>query len=148
MLPPPDVAARLKSKEEPSKYPSGQDTSFQNMTEMPYRFTKDSLETCKQNSPVRKSDSPIYATSSSVVGQIHAEPTDMPMRWYGRNGMFTSSWVAESKTMTSSALSTSIDRSNVHPTQDQGWSGHLGLQDYNIANLKAATFVGQAPRSD
>ena len=25
--------------------------------------------------------------------------------------------------------------------QDQGWSGHLGLQDYNIANLKAASFV-------
>jgi hypothetical protein len=38
------------------------------------------------------------------------------MRGDGIRGGFTSSGVAESKTMTNSGLSTSIFRSNVHPT--------------------------------
>jgi len=147
MLPPPEVAARFASKESPSKYPSGQDTSFLNETEMPFRFTEASIEAAKANSPTKspaKSPQkllPNYQTTSAEVGKLSMESTDLPVRWYGRNGMFTSSWVAPSKTMTSSGLSTSIDRSDYHHTQDQGWSGDLGLKDYNIANLASASFV-------
>lgn len=118
MMPPPDVAARFTSKEEPSKFPSGQDTSFQNATEMPYRFTEGSIITRAANSPpkAKKQLLPQYQTTSTEVGAVDVSETDLPMRWYGRNGQFTSSWVAESKTMTSSGLSTSIYRSDVHPT--------------------------------
>jgi len=147
MLPPSDVLARFKSKEEPSGYPSGQDTKFQNATPMPFRFTGDALPTLNERlSGEGKSVLPHYTTNTSEVGKYGVTETDLPMRWYGRSGMFTSSWVAEPKTRVSTGLSTSMDHSNVHHGQDQGWSGHLGLTDYNVANLKASTFVGKEPR--
>ena len=118
MLPPTEVSKRFLSKEEPSKYPTGQDSSFMHMTPMPFRFTEQYVEERKASlstSPKKKL-LPYYQTSSSDVGKLAIEPTDLPMRWYGIRGGFTSSWVAESKTMTNSGLSTSIFRSNVHPT--------------------------------
>ena len=48
MLPPPEVLANFKSKEEPSPYPSGQDTSFKNLTPMPFRFTGEALPTVNE----------------------------------------------------------------------------------------------------
>ena len=116
MLPPPEVLSTFKSKEEPSKFPSGQDTSFSNPTEIPFRFTEGSMDVRKTMSPTKKPDNPNYMTTAQEVGKLDAVETDMPMRWYGRNGQFTSSWVAESKTMTRSGLGTAIDRSDVHPT--------------------------------
>jgi hypothetical protein len=118
MLPPTEVSERFLSKEEPSKYPTGQDSSFMHMTPMPFRFTEQYVEERKAALSIspKKKLLPYYQTSSSDVGKLAIEPTDLPMRWYGIRGGFTSSWVAESKTMTNSGLSTSIFRSNVHPT--------------------------------
>jgi len=143
MMPPPEVSEFFKSKEQPCNYPSGQDTSFQNLTPMPFRFTDSALAL---QSPARMQAGPSYQTASSAVGQLPLQSTDLPMRWYGRSGMFTSSWVAPPKTKVSTGLNTAMLRSDIHPTQDQGWSGHLGLTDYNVSNLKAATFVGKGPR--
>jgi len=148
MLPPPDVLDRFKSKEEPSPYPSGQDTSFKNLTPMPFRFTSDALSTVNERHAVPKAPvQPMYMTTATEVGKLGVNDTDLPMRWYGRSGIFTSSWVAEPKTRVNAGLNTATDHSNVHHSQDQGWSGHLGLTDYNISNLKAAAFVGKGPRS-
>jgi len=143
MLPPREVSDRFKSKEEPSNYPSGQDTSFQNLTPMPFRFTDNALVL---QTP-KKVELPYYQTTTSEVGKMPVGSVDLPMRWYGRSGMFTSSWVAPPKTKVSTGLNTAMFHSDIHPTQDQGWSGHLGLTDYNVANLKASTFVGKAPRT-
>jgi hypothetical protein len=148
MLPPEEITSRLQSKEEPSLYPSGQDTSFQNATPMPFRFTSDALDTVnKRLETSQKVASPTYQTSASEVGKLGITETDLPMRWYGRKGEFTSGWVAPPSSRVNAGLSTSLDRSNFHVTQDQGWSGHLGLTDYNVANLKASTFVGKEPRN-
>ena len=150
MQPPPEVAARFVSAESPSKVPCGQDTSFSNATPMPFRFTDDAVPVVNQRltqSIGKPSPPPQYMTSSSEVGKLGISETDLPMRWYGRAGAFTSSWVAPPKTRVSTGLNTAFDHSNVHPTADQGWSGHLGLTDYNVANLSAASFVGKAPRT-
>ena len=48
--------------------------------------------------------------------------------------------------LTRTVSSNRVARS-VHHIQDQGWSGHLGLTSFNVANLKAAAFVGKEPRS-
>ena len=94
MLPPPELLERFKSKEEPSTYPSGQDTSFKNLTPMPFRFTTEALGVV--NERVAKEEGkpvmPTYATTSHEVGKLGITDTDLPMRWYGRSGMFTSSW--------------------------------------------------------
>jgi hypothetical protein len=149
MLPPPEVQQCMKSKEEPSPYPSGQDTSFKNLTPMPFRFTGEAIPTLNERQTSAKAPPlPQCMTTACEVGRESINETDLPMRWYGRSGMFTSSWVAEPKTRISTGLSTSMDHSIVHHTQDQGWSGHLGLTSYNVANLKAATFVGKDPRTE
>ena len=148
MLPPPEVLAAMKSKEEPSAYPSGQDTSFKYLTPMPFRFTGEALPTVNERHAGPKGPLlPQYMTTAGEIGKLECEDPDLPMRWYGRSGMFTSSWVAEPKTRVSTGLNTSMDHSNVHHYQDQGWSGHLGLHSYNVANHKAATFVGKDARN-
>lgn len=149
MLPPEEVSKNFKSTEEPSAFPSGQDTSFQNLTPMPFRFTEEALPAVNVRLSPEKAKPeppPSYMTTSSEIGKLGITETDLPMRWYGRQGAFTSSWVAPPATRVSTGLGTALDRSNFHPSQDQGWSGHLGLTDYNVANLKAATFVGAGPR--
>ena len=50
------------------------------------------------------------------------------------------------KTRVNSGLNTSFDHSDVHHAMDQGWSGHLGLTDFNIANRESSKFVVRAPR--
>jgi len=146
MLPPPEVLANFKSKEEPAPYPSGPNTSFHNLTPMPYRFTEDALPVTNKRHETEKELHPCYQTSSSDIGRLEMMTSDLPMRWYGRSGMFTSSWVAEPKTKVNTGLNTGMDRSDIHQNFDQGWSGHLGLTDYNVANLRSSTFVGKAPR--
>ena len=139
MQPPADIQSRFSSSEKPSACPSGQDTSFQHPTPMPYRFTEESLTAqadtdAAMRSP-RKADPPNYQTTASEVGKHSVQGTDLHMRWYGRAGAFTNSWVAPSSTIVNASLNTAMDRSNVHPTHDQGWSGHLGLTDFNVSNL-------------
>mgnify|MGYP006148462761 CR=1 FL=1 len=114
MLPPREVSDRFKSKEEPSNYPSGQDTSFQNLTPMPFRFTDNALVL---QTP-KKVELPYYQTTTSEVGKMPVGSVDLPMRWYGRSGMFTSSWVAPPKTKVSTGLNTAMFHSDIHPTCD------------------------------
>ena len=147
MLPPKEVSDCFKSKEEPSPYPCGQDTSFQNATPMPFRFTDGALSTLNERHKSEVVSPPQYTKTSSEVGKLPVNDTDLPMRWYGRSGIFTSSWVAAPKTKVNAGLNTSMDHSNVHHVQDQGWSGHLGLTSFNVANLNAASFVGKEARS-
>ena len=115
MLPPTEVLTRFKSKEEPASYPSGQDTSFKNLTPMPFRFTEQALPDVNQRHASPKSPVlPHYSTTAAEVGKLHLSETDLPMRWYGRSGNFTSSWVAPPKTRVSTGLNSSMDHSNVH----------------------------------
>jgi len=146
MLPPPEVSKNFKSKEEPAPYPSGPNTSFHNLTPMPFRFTDEALPMHHQRHEKAKEPSACYHTTSSEIGRLQTESTDFPMRWYGRAGMFTSGWVAEPKTKVNTGLNTGMDRSDIHQNYDQGWSGHLGLGDFNVANLRSSGFVGQPPR--
>ena len=146
MLPPEEVSQNFISREEPSTVPCGQDTSFQHQTPMPFRFTASALDDVNKRHDSPKVVSPIYATTSSEVGQLGLQASDLPMRWYGRAGHFTQSWVAPPSTCGRTGLTTAIERSNTHHSGDQGWSGHLGLNDYG-PNLHAASFVGRDPRS-
>ena len=113
MMPPHEVSDNFQSKETPSTYPSGQDTSFQNLTPMPFRFTEDALplQAAKKVEML-----PSYQTTTSEIGKHVVESSDLPMRWYGRSGDFTSSWVAPPKTKVSTGLNTAIYRSDIHPT--------------------------------
>jgi len=146
MLPPPEVLANMKSKEEPASYPSGPNTSFHNLTPMPHRFTEEALPDVNKRHDEGKEEHPCYQTTSGEVGRLAMTGSDLPMRWYGRSGMFTSGWVAEPKTKVNSGLNTGMDRSDIHMNYDQGWAGHLGLTHYNVANLSSSKFVGKAPR--
>ena len=114
MLPPPEVAQNMQSTEKPSAYPSGADTSFQNPTPMPHRFTSDAVPTFNKRFEKAKEVNPCYHTTAGEIGQLSIAPTDLPMRWYGRQGLFTGSWVAEPKTKVNSGLNTGMDRSNAH----------------------------------
>ena len=155
MLPPPEVAERLRyPNEEPAAYPSGPNTSFCDPTPMPRRFADDGLQERNMRDTVggitaHKSSgkNAIYRTTSSEIGLLGITSSDLPMRWYGRTGNFTNSWVAPPKTKVNTGLNTATDMSNVHHIYDQGWSGHLGLTSFNVANHKAATFVGKDART-
>ena len=71
-------------------------------------------------------------------------PSDFPIRWYGLRGEFTTSFFLGGqgpKSKVNSSLNSAMDRSDFHHVYDQGWSGHLGLRDYNIPSLGAANFV-------
>ena len=117
MLPPKNVLENMKSKEEPSAFPSGQDTSFQNLTPMPFRFTEEAPPAVNIRLKAEAKKPPVppnYMTTSSEIGKIGVEETDLPMRWYGRSGIFTSSWVAPPATRVGTGLGTAMDRSNFH----------------------------------
>ena len=128
MMPPPDVLERFKSKEEPCAYPSGQDTSFKNLTPMPFRFTPDALPTVNERLASPSKDvQPQYMTSNGEVGKMGVNETDLPMRWYGRSGVFTSSWVAEPKTRVSTGLNTGMDHSKcVHTPRPSSCPSRAG----------------------
>lgn len=118
MLPPQEVSQHFVSKEQPAPYPSGPNTSFHNLTPMPYRFTEDALPVLNEHhAPEKvKEQSACYHTTSSEIGRLPMEGTDFPMRWYGRAGTFTSGWVAEPKTKVNTGLNTGMDRSDIHQT--------------------------------
>lgn len=104
----------MRSKEEPSSYPSGPNTSFQNQTPMPYCFTKPALPEINSRHENEKESHACYQTTAGEIGRLKLEDSDLPMRWYGRNGVFTAGWVAEPKTKVNSGLNTGMDRSDIH----------------------------------
>jgi hypothetical protein len=65
---------------------------------------------------------------------------------YGLEGGFTASWVAPPATKVNTGLNTAMERSDIHPAFDQGWSGNLGLKDFNVANRQYSTFVRKPAR--
>lgn len=142
MMPPAEVAAAMKHPEMPPDYPCGPNTNFQNPTPMPFRFDEGSLPQHNlSKTSMQRPEHPIYQTSSSDIGRLTMQGADMPMRWYGLKGQFTTAQAppeALPKTRVNTGLNTAMDRSNVHPTFDQGWSGHLGLTDFNIGSLSYA----------
>lgn len=143
-LPPPEIAGRIRSRETPPSYPRGPNTSFQFPTPMPHRFASGALPEVNIHHTKKGKEHPIYATSASVIGALPMEPTDLPMRWYGLEGQFTewSSVGGEAlpKTKVNFGLNSALDRSDIHHSYDQGWSGNLGLTGYNIANRRYARF--------
>jgi len=115
MLPPPEILGNMKSKEEPAAYPSGPNTSFHNLTPMPHRFTEEALPAVNvRHEEPAKDEHPCYTTTAGEIGRLPMEGSDLPMRWYGRSGIFTSGWVAEPKTKVNSGLNTGMDRSDIH----------------------------------
>ena len=148
MLPPPEVAANIVSTEKPPDHPKGPNTNFQFPTPMPHRYTAEALPVHNQRFAETKKEHPIYSTTQSEFGKLPIQMTDFPMRWYGLEGGFTGGWVAPPKTKVNTGLNTAMDRSDIHPAFDQGWSGHLGLKDFNVANRSYSTFVGRAPRKE
>ena len=146
MLPPPELAQHFKSGEEPAPYPSGPNTSFLDPTPMPRRFMAESLPAHNARHANKKTKNPTYSTSASEVGELPIQESDFPIRWYGLRGEFTNAFFLGGKgpkSKVNTGLSTAMDRSDFHHEYDQGWSGHMGLRDYNIPSLTAATFVGK-----
>ena len=147
MLPPPEIDANLRSVEDPSPYPSGPNTSFHDPTPMPARFTEEAvpaLNKQRQEEKKRKQLNPTYHTTTSEIGSLDITASDLPMRWYGLRGEFTNAFFLggnDTKSKVNTGLNAAMDRSSIHHTMDQGWSGHMGIYDYNIANLTASKYV-------
>jgi len=147
MMPSPEVAALMVHPEAPPTHPKGPNTNFSYPTPMPHRYREESLASHNARHENSKKEHPIYATSSQVVGALDIQNTDLHMRWYGLEGQFTAQWnAALPKTRVSTGLNTAMDRSNVHHGFDQGWTGNLGLTDFNIANREYSTHVVRPPR--
>lgn len=148
MMPPTEVATQMVHPEAPPTHPKGPNTNFQYPTPMPHRFGEDSLPSHNLRHTTVRKEHPIYATSASEIGKLELQHTDLPMRWYGLEGMFTSQWnSALPKTRVATGLNTSMDRSIIHHEFDQGWRGNLGLTDFNIANREYSTHVVRPTRS-
>ena len=79
-----------------------------------------------------------------TVSSLDIAASDLPMRWYGLRGEFTNAFFLggnDTKSKVNTGLNAAMDRSSIHHTMDQGWSGHMGIYDYNIANLTASKYV-------
>jgi len=140
MLPPADVAAKMVHPEAPPTHPCGPNTNFQYPTPMPFRYQEGALPEHNARHTKARQEHPIYATTSSEIGKLQMQHSDLPMRYYGLEGTFTASWgMALPKTKVNSGLNTAFDRSGIHHVYDQGWSGHLKLTDYNISNREYAS---------
>jgi len=127
--------------EKPKGYASGPDTSFAEPTPMPRRFMEDSLGEHNSRFTTQKQQHPCFETASSDIGKLPITEADMPLRWYGLEGKFTTQFYlggARPGQKANSALSTAMDRSSIHHSFDQGWSGKAGLRDHNIGSLKTA----------
>jgi len=147
MLPPPEVAANMAHPEAPPTHPKGPNTNFQYPTPMPHRFMEESLTVHNAHHTKARKEHPIYETSASVIGKLNLQATDLPMRWYGLEGEFTNSWSsALPKTKVATGLNTALDHSDIHHTMDQGWSGQLGLTDFNVSNREYAKHVVRPTR--
>jgi len=148
MMPPPDVAKRMVHPEAPPTHPCGPNTNFQFPTPMPHRFEASSLPQQNARLATAKAEHPIYATSSSEIGKLGLQASDLHMRYYGLEGEFTRQWdSALPKTRVATGLSTSMDHSKHHHAFDQGWSGNLGLTDFNIANREYSMHCVRQPRN-
>ena len=147
MMPPPEVAQNMVHPEAPPTHPKGPNTNFQYPTPMPHRYTDASLATHNARHDTAKVDHPIYTSTTSEFGKMSIQATDLPMRWYGLEGMFTAQWnSALPKTRVATGLNTAMDRSKFAHEYDQGWRGNLGLTDYNIANREYSTHVVRPTR--
>lgn len=148
MMPPTTVTANMVHPEAPPTHPKGPNTNFQYPTPMPFRYQEGSIPIHNARVEKAKQDHPIYATTASEIGKLGIQSSDMPMRWYGIEGEFTASWPAAAlpKTRVGTGLNTAMDRSKHHHAYDQGWSGHLGLTDFNIANREYSTHVVRKSR--
>ena len=114
---------------------------------MPFRYSENSLPEHNFRHTVAKQEHPIYATSNSEIGKLQLQHTDLPMRWYGLEGAFTSQWnAALPKTRVATGLNTAMDRSKINHEFDQGWRGNLGVTDFNIANREYSTHVVRPTR--
>lgn len=134
--------------EKPKAFPSGPNTRFSDPTPMPYRFVQESVT--EQNKRLDKVPPvhPCYATTTSEYGRLGISPSDMPMRWYGLEGKFTTQFYLGGATPTQrvgSGLVTGLERSQIHSRFDQGYSGHLGLRDHNIASLAEVRKLQRRP---
>eukprot|EP00962_Isochrysis_galbana_P038041 scaffold13431_cov126-Isochrysis_galbana.AAC.1 len=132
--------------ERPKGYPSGPNTSFADPTPMPFRFQESSLAQHNQRYATHKKQHPCFETSSADVGKLPLSSTDFHMRWYGLEGRFTNQFYlggARPGQKVGTGLSTAMDRSSVHHAMDQGWSGKLGLKDYNIGSLHMARSIAR-----
>lgn len=148
LMPPQPVVENMKHPEVPPDFPCGPNTKFSNVTPLPHRFKEPSLP--QHNAAklrMQRPEHPIYQSTSSEIGKLTMVAGDMPMRFYPIEGRFTRQWdSAPSKTRVNTGLNTAIDRSDVHHTYDQGWSGHLGLSDFNIASSSYAKHVVRPTR--
>jgi len=147
MLPPPPVAEQMVHPEAPPTHPKGPNTNFQYPTPMPFRYTETSLAEHNLRHESVKAEHPIYATSGDEVGKLPLQHSDLPMRWYGLEGAFTSQWnSALPKTRVATGLNTAMDRNKFHHEFDQGWRGNLGLTDFNIANREYSVHMVRPTR--
>ena len=149
MLPPPELTQQFLSSELPAPYPSGPNTSFLDPTPMPYRFTEPALTAHNARHAFTTPEDPTYCTTTSEFGKLAMRAADYPIRWYGLRGEFTTSFFLGGqgpKSKVNSGLNAAMDRSDIHHVYDQGWSGHMGLRDYNIPSLGAANFVTKFKR--
>jgi len=122
-------------------YPCGPDTSFQDQTPMPFRFTADAVPEFNKRHENELPVNPCYVTSSSDIGKLSMSTADIPMRYYPCANVFTTKFFlgnAHPKTNVNSGLNTAMDRSFVHHKFDQGWAGSLKLGDHNISSLSYA----------
>ena len=149
-MPPKEVVDNMVHPEAPPTHPCGPNTNFQYPTPMPFRFVDKSLDFHNSIRHNQKAEHPIYQTTSAEIGKMDMQATDFHMRWYGLAGTFTTAHTGGGavlpKSRVSTGLNTAFDRSVVHPTMDQGWSGHLGLTDFNISNKEYAKHVVRPTR--
>ena len=89
MMPPGHVAIQMVHSEAPPTHPKGPNTSFKNLTPMPFRYRPESLVQQNARHENAKQEHPIYATTTSEFGKLTIQPTDLHMRWYGLEGGFT-----------------------------------------------------------
>ena len=143
LMPEEDELDAFKQKlqlEKPKGYPSGPNTNFADPTPMPFRFKQEALEGINQRLNKVTHIHPCYSTTTGEYGRLGMSPSDLHMRWYGLEGKFTTQFYLGGATPTQkvgSGLVTGLDRSRAHHKYDQGYSGHLGLTDHNIASLSS-----------
>lgn len=152
ILPPAEIAANMVDTEAPPSHPRGPNTKFNVPTPMPFRYQTEALPQINSRfeNGLVKEEHPIYATTTSEFGKLPAQFSDLPMRWYGLTGEFTTAVTAGGlalpKDKVSTGLNTALDRSKFHHEYDQGWRGNLSVTDFNIANKEYSTFVTKGPR--
>merc|ERR1712087_169097 len=112
-----DAHAFGSAHEKQMPYPCGADTSFQDPTPMPFRFTADALDIQNARNKDKPPENPCYQTTASDIGKLSLEQTDINMRYYPMDNRFTAKFFlgnSEPKKKVNSGLNTAMDRSFVH----------------------------------